>query len=247
MTMVASMLMAEDVTLGCLNIDDDGTGNVTFDVTMLNTAEVGGFQFTFDTGGLVSLTSGAGGSSGDAGFMVSTSPSGTVLGFSMTGGTIAAGEGVLIQLSGTYDPANVGSSITFSSSIGPSDAFSDPFAQSMSVFSHTNGWDVGTTTLDNDAEVVADFALSANYPNPFNPSTTIGYSIAQPGNVDIVVYDMMGREINNLVSSYHDNAKSYSVVWNGLTNDGVEASAGVYIYKMTSGDFVQTNKMLLVK
>jgi len=117
----------------------------------------------------------------------------------------------------------------------------------MSVFSHTNGWDVGTTTLDNDAEVVADFALSANYPNPFNPSTTIGYSIAQPGNVDIVVYDMMGREINNLVSSYHDNAKSYSVVWNGLTNDGVEASAGVYIYKMTSGDFVQTNKMLLVK
>jgi hypothetical protein len=246
-TMVASMLFAEDVTLGCSNIADDGAGNVTFDVHMENTAEVGGFQFTFDTGGLVALTGGSGGLSGDAGFMVSTSPSGTVLGLSMTGATIAAGEGVLLQLTGTYDPANVGSDVSFSSSIGPTDAFSDPSAQTMTVFSHDNGWNVGDgATLEND-EVVAEFALSANYPNPFNPSTTIDYSIAQAGNVDIVVYDMMGREINHLVSGYQETAGTYSVVWNGLTSEGVEASAGVYIYKMTSGDFVQTNKMLLVK
>ena len=146
---VDSLGLRSDVNLSVSNIDDDGTGNVTFDVTMLNTAEVGGFQFTFDTGGLVSLTSGAGGSSGDAGFMVSTSPSGTVLGFSMTGGTIAAGEGVLIQLSGTYNTGNIGQNIQVGAEIGPSDAFSDPSAQLMSVESVYSEWFVGTG-LDNN-------------------------------------------------------------------------------------------------
>jgi hypothetical protein len=250
MVAIGSMLFAEDVTLGCSAIADDGAGNVTFTISMENTTDVGGMQFTFDTGGIVSLTSNmsGGGSSGDAGWMISTNASGTVLGFSLMGGSIAPGSADLIDLVGTYDTANLGNDVVFSSTLGATDAFSDPSAQSLSVMSHENGWTVGDgSSLGNDEVGPNEFSLSANYPNPFNPSTTIDYSIANPGNVDIVVYDMIGREINHLVSAYQENAGQYSVVWNGLTNEGVEASAGVYIYKMTSGDFVKTNKMLLVK
>ena len=98
--------------------------------------------------------------------------------------------------------------------------------------------------MDNEQPV--EFSLSANYPNPFNPTTTIDYSIATAGDVSIVVYDMMGREVKSLVADFATPG-SYSVVWDATNNEGLSVAAGMYVYKMISSDFVEVNKMLLVK
>jgi flagellar hook assembly protein FlgD len=89
------------------------------------------------------------------------------------------------------------------------------------------------------------FALHENYPNPFNPSTTIGYTIPKSGNLTLVVYDVTGREIRTLESGavtpgYH------SVRWDGRDNRGSTVSSGAYFFQLrVSGGFVQTRKMIL--
>jgi len=90
-------------------------------------------------------------------------------------------------------------------------------------------------------QVPAEFSLMQNYPNPFNPSTTIQYSIAKPGNIKIVVYDISGREVETLVNE-QTQAGTFEIKW-----DASEISSGVYFYKITAGEFIQTKKMLLIK
>ena len=90
------------------------------------------------------------------------------------------------------------------------------------------------------------FALHQGYPNPFNPETTISYDISNVGNVEIVVYDMMGREIKTLVSGYH-TPSTYQVVWNGTDNRGKIVPSGVYFYRMNSSKFTQVNKVMFLK
>jgi len=90
------------------------------------------------------------------------------------------------------------------------------------------------------------FALHQGYPNPFNPETTISYDISNVGNVEIVVYDMMGREIKTLVSGYH-TPSTYQVVWNGTDNRGKIVPSGVYLYRMSSSEFTQVNKVMFLK
>ena len=107
-------------------------------------------------------------------------------------------------------------------------------------------WTVGSNTLDNDSPELYSYSLSANYPNPFNPSTTINYSIANAGEVSIIVYDMMGRHVRTLVSDFATPG-SYDIIWDARNDEGLSVSAGMYVYKMVSGDFVEVNKMLLLK
>ena len=90
------------------------------------------------------------------------------------------------------------------------------------------------------------FSLGQGYPNPFNPDTKIDYMIANAGNVNIIVYDMLGREVKTLVSGYH-TPNAYSITWNGTTNEGKMVPSGVYFYHMTTGDFSEVNKVMLLK
>ncbi len=90
------------------------------------------------------------------------------------------------------------------------------------------------------------YSLGQGYPNPFNPETTIDYQIANAGHVNIVVYDMLGREVKTLVNGYH-TPNMYSIIWNGTTNEGKMVPSGVYFYHMTSADFSQVNKVMLLK
>ena len=92
---------------------------------------------------------------------------------------------------------------------------------------------------------VTKFDLSQNYPNPFNPSTKINYSLAKAGNVKIVLYDASGKEIKTLVDEYK-NSGNYLIDFNASTTAGGLAS-GTYLYRITTNDFVQTRKMVLVK
>lgn len=90
-------------------------------------------------------------------------------------------------------------------------------------------------------EVISYEYSVSNYPNPYNPSTTINYSIKDAGNVQIVVYDALGRRVTELVNEVKEPG-SYNIHF-----DGSKLSNGVYYYMMKSGDFVQTKKMILMK
>lgn len=85
------------------------------------------------------------------------------------------------------------------------------------------------------------YSLYQNYPNPFNPSTKIKYSIPTAGNVKLKIYDVLGKEVKSLINEYK-KAGSYEIEFNS-----VNLSTGIYFYKMTSGTFTATQKMVLVK
>ena len=95
-------------------------------------------------------------------------------------------------------------------------------------------------------QIVKSFQLLTNYPNPFNPMTSIRYEINAPGLVEIRIYDVTGREIRTLVSAQID-AGSYRVSWNGETSTGIKAAAGVYFYQLILNGSAETKKMLLIK
>jgi hypothetical protein len=85
------------------------------------------------------------------------------------------------------------------------------------------------------------FQLVQNYPNPFNPATTISYTIPKAGNVQLKVYDALGREVSTLVNTHQESG------WYNVNFDASRLSSGMYIYKLTSENFSQVKKMMLLK
>ena len=101
--------------------------------------------------------------------------------------------------------------------------------------------------------IPTSFTLENNYPNPFNPSTTIQYGIAQASRVTVKIYSVLGQEVATLVNGVQ-GPSYYSVVWNGTNSRGTMASSGVYFYRISavpvdgkSQTFMQVKKMLLMK
>jgi len=88
--------------------------------------------------------------------------------------------------------------------------------------------------------------LHTNFPNPFNPSTTIAFDVARDGNVEIEIFNIRGQKIKTLVNDNY-TAGRHSVVWQGTDNYGRAMSSGVYFYRMTVGEFTETRRMLLMK
>ena len=89
-------------------------------------------------------------------------------------------------------------------------------------------------------------SLAQNHPNPFNPTTTIGYSIAKDNAVTLTIYDVAGRKVRTLVNA-QQKADVYKVVWDGSNESGTHVASGVYFYKLVAGNFVKTKKMVLLK
>ncbi|MHB1049470.1 MAG: T9SS type A sorting domain-containing protein [Bacteroidota bacterium] len=90
------------------------------------------------------------------------------------------------------------------------------------------------------------FHLEQNFPNPFNPVTTIAFSIPQEGQTSVMVYDIMGREVKTLVNEWLE-ADSYRIQWNGKNNFSQPVSSGIYFVRLLSGSSVSTKKMILMK
>jgi hypothetical protein len=90
------------------------------------------------------------------------------------------------------------------------------------------------------------FRLSQNYPNPFNPVTTLRYDLPEQANVNIIIYDMLGREVKTLVNQTQD-AGFKSVIWDATNDYGKPVSAGVYLYQIQAGEYISTKKMVLLK
>ncbi len=100
-----------------------------------------------------------------------------------------------------------------------------------------------TTLVDGDPVLPKDFSLHQNFPNPFNPSTKIKYSIPQTSQVQIKVFDVLGSEIETLVSE-EKPAGEYNVEFR-INNS--ELSSGVYFYQLKAGNYVETKKMILLR
>jgi len=96
------------------------------------------------------------------------------------------------------------------------------------------------------SNIPEQFVLYPNYPNPFNPVTTIRYDLSKESFVDIKIYDMLGNVVYNLVNA-NESPGYKSIQWNATNNQGEPVSAGVYVYKIRAGDFVDTKKMILLK
>jgi hypothetical protein len=85
------------------------------------------------------------------------------------------------------------------------------------------------------------FELGQNYPNPFNPTTTIEFSLPKAGHVSLILYDMLGREIEKLVDG-ELAAGRYRAVWNARGY-----ATGMYVYRLQAGDYVAVKRLLLLK
>ncbi|HLE55901.1 MAG TPA: T9SS type A sorting domain-containing protein, partial [Rhodothermia bacterium] len=111
------------------------------------------------------------------------------------------------------------------------------------------GWAIGKIEVqpgapianESETELPAEFALHGNYPNPFNPSTNISFSLPQRSDVTVRIYDLNGRLVETLVQSDFD-AGTHSVRW-----DASSVASGTYLYRLVAGDYVASRKMLLVR
>jgi len=100
--------------------------------------------------------------------------------------------------------------------------------------------------IDDFRTLPKTYALNQNYPNPFNPMTTIKYQLPKNSDVRLVIYNIMGQEVRNLVSE-NQPAGYYQIIWDGKNDYGLNVSSGIYLCHITVGKFIKTRKMLLVK
>jgi hypothetical protein len=106
-------------------------------------------------------------------------------------------------------------------------------------------WAAETGQVDARVAPVAT-KLMGNYPNPFNPSTSINYALSEDGFVSLKIYNTLGEEVASLVNEYQV-AGIKSAVWNGRNDAGVSVASGIYIYRLTAGNVVLSEKMLFMK
>ena len=169
---------------------------------------------------------------------------GNILGIGGTGDIFWAGRGAAIYMS-TDAGDTWASHFTPSGTVNAMDIVEDGDC--------ATGWAVGATGSisrlsgllvgvgNNNTELPETFRLEQNYPNPFNPSTTISFSMPKADNVELKVYDLLGREVATLISGFRV-AGSYRMDFNAS-----HLSSGVYIYRLQAGDFVESKRMTLIK
>ena len=99
----------------------------------------------------------------------------------------------------------------------------------------------GPVSVEDIVEVANEFRLDNNYPNPFNPTTQISYSIPQSGYISLKVYNLLGEEIKTLFEGVQHTGNY--ITW----FDGTELASGVYLYQLRAKNFVETKKFMLLK
>jgi hypothetical protein len=101
------------------------------------------------------------------------------------------------------------------------------------------------TSVNEELSIVTDFSLSQNYPNPFNPGTSIQYAVSSRQFVTLKVYDVLGNEVATIVNE-EKPAGSYEVEFSAI-GGGRDLASGIYIYRLTSGPYTASKKLMLLK
>ncbi len=94
--------------------------------------------------------------------------------------------------------------------------------------------------------IPTQFTVEQNYPNPFNPTTEIRYALPQQSDVRVTIYNAIGQKVRGLVSQKQD-AGFYSVTWDGKNDAGQATASGIYLYRITAGQYSTVKKMILMK
>ncbi len=109
-----------------------------------------------------------------------------------------------------------------------------------------NGSRISLGSLSASDLLPNSYSMSQNYPNPFNPSTTISFNLPNTGQVQLSIYNVLGQKVTTLVNGQY-TAGTHEVTWNGTDDSGSPVGSGIYFYRITSSDFDQTKKMILMK
>ena len=120
-------------------------------------------------------------------------------------------------------------------------------SESVTVYTYTVTDANGASVSMSLQTLPAAFSLADNFPNPFNPATTIQYALPQAADVELTVYNVLGQPIRTLVAE-HQNAGRYVVEWDATNDSGHCLSSGMYFYRLQAGgEFHEVKKMLLLK
>jgi fibronectin type 3 domain-containing protein len=161
----------------------------------------------------------------------SRDPGQVVLGNALTSGAFVSGHGTLAEL-------------RFRLNRGPGDAtvsVTETFLGSKGESARR------VTNLASTTILPSSFVLEANFPNPFNPSTSIEYALPVASPVVLSVYDLLGQQIRVLVSDGNQKAGYHSMTWDGRDDNGRVVGSGLYLYRLRAGNFTQVRKMTLLK
>ena len=149
-------------------------------------------------------------------------------------------EGLHIVFAGAQEVSGPGELMRIYPGVGPDKA---QLTRAQFNDGRIVGW---VEALAAPVAIPATFALHANYPNPFNPETTIAFDLPQAGRVELQVFDLLGQTVRTLLAQ-ELSAGGHQVVWNGLDASGARVSSGVYFYRLQAGSQVQMRRMLLLK
>ncbi|HDL18584.1 MAG TPA: hypothetical protein ENH29_05980 [Bacteroidetes bacterium] len=128
-----------------------------------------------------------------------------------------------------------------------SDVFESGWSDFFALVSEDQSGGSSTVTgVAEDNELPVVYKLYANYPNPFNPETTIEYDVPDQGLVGISIYNLKGEKIQTLINREHQPGH-FRVKWNGRSQSGEQVASGMYLYILTASEFRQVGKCLLLK
>ena len=103
------------------------------------------------------------------------------------------------------------------------------------------------THIEKEKQTIYEYKLYGNYPNPFNPATTIKYDLPEASFITLKIYTINGQEVKTLVSN-NMQPGNHSVTWDATDKSGVKVSSGIYIFTIkTNTGYVESNKMILLK
>lgn len=106
---------------------------------------------------------------------------------------------------------------------------------------------VVTSVKDLSENTPKDFELYPNYPNPFNPSTSISFKINNSQTISLVIYDLMGKEVKRLIDNEFHYSGSYKTNWNGKNTSNQSVASGVYYFRLIGDGIIITRSMVLMK
>jgi hypothetical protein len=162
--------------------------------------------------------------------VLSQTPGRLVLGNALVSGQAPSGGGMLAEL-------------RFLRQGEATDAFFDL----TEAFFYRDGEVTQVVSLASSRLTPKTYALGANFPNPFNPSTSIEYALPQTGSARLTIYDVLGRKVRTLFSEISHPAGIFTAAWDGRDTNGRAVGNGIYFYRLEAGKFSRTRKMALVK
>ena len=121
-----------------------------------------------------------------------------------------------------------------------------PMTQTVEKFFEWFGTGTGVNPTNVGVTTPQSHHLAQNYPNPFNPETRIDYQLAQDSFVELAVYNVLGQKVRTLKAG-DQTAGTYTALWNGRDDAGLDVASGVYFYRLEAGDFTSTKRMILMR